>query len=198
MNLGDARAILCRNEQALDLSQDHKASRKDEQQRIMDQGGYIVFGRVLGRLAITRAFGDFDCKQIDVNSSSGSEGLQGSGNVDLSSSGENNKQGKLANVKNFVLSEPEIRVTTINPETDDFFLLASDGLFDRFTSQECVDLARSKIAEMPMMEQDVGQVARNVVLEATAARVNSDNTTVIIVSLNAGICQDEEDQIDFI
>ena len=77
--------------------------------------------------------------------------MQGSGNVDLSSSGETAKV-KHQNVKNFVLCEPEIRVTSINPETDDFFLLASDGLFDRFTSQECVNLARTKLAAMPMME----------------------------------------------
>jgi len=25
-----------------------------------------VFGRVLGRLAVTRAFGDFECKQIKI------------------------------------------------------------------------------------------------------------------------------------
>mmetsp|Transcript_53828 Transcript_53828/g.73755 ORF Transcript_53828/g.73755 Transcript_53828/m.73755 type:complete len:93 (+) Transcript_53828:517-795(+) len=61
-NLGDARAVLSRNGKALDLSVDYKASRKDEQARIKSQGGYIVFGRVLGRLAVTRAFGDFDCK----------------------------------------------------------------------------------------------------------------------------------------
>ena len=76
-NVGDARAILCRNGKALDLSVDHKAvflfypltyfqSRGDEQERIKSQGGYIVFGRVLGRLAVTRAFGDFDCKNIEV------------------------------------------------------------------------------------------------------------------------------------
>lgn len=62
VNLGDARAVLSRNGKALDLSVDYKASRKDEQERIKKQGGYIVFGRVLGRLAVTRAFGDFDCK----------------------------------------------------------------------------------------------------------------------------------------
>ena len=94
---------------------------------------------------------------------------------------------KSENIKSFVLCEPEIRVTTINPETDDFFLLASDGLFDRFTSQECVNLARNKLCSMPVMEQDTNEVARSVVLEATSARVNSDNTTVIIVSLNAGV-----------
>lgn len=66
INLGDARAVLCRDQKAYDLSVDYKASRKDEQERIKSQGGYIVFGRVLGRLAVTRAFGDFECKQIRI------------------------------------------------------------------------------------------------------------------------------------
>jgi protein phosphatase 1G len=64
INLGDARSVLSRNGKAFDMSVDYKASRKDEQERIKSQGGYIVFGRVLGRLAVTRAFGDFECKQI--------------------------------------------------------------------------------------------------------------------------------------
>ena len=37
------------------------------------------------------------------------------------------------------------------------------------------------------MEQDPKEVARHLVLEAVKARVNSDNTTAIIVSLNSGI-----------
>ena len=36
--------------------------------------------------------------------------------------------------KNFVISEPEIRITHLDRNTDDFLLLASDGLFDRFSS----------------------------------------------------------------
>jgi serine/threonine protein phosphatase PrpC len=86
-NVGDARAVLCRNGKALDLSLDHKASRHDEQERIKKQGGYIVFGRVLGRLAVTRAFGDFDCKNIEVQ-------------ID-----EHEKE-----LKNFVLIQPEVRI----------------------------------------------------------------------------------------
>lgn len=65
-NVGDARAIMCRDGQAIDLSVDHKAKRPDEQERIKSQGGYIVYGRVLGRLAISRAFGDYDCKNIEM------------------------------------------------------------------------------------------------------------------------------------
>jgi hypothetical protein len=44
-----------------------------------------VFGRVLGRLAVTRAFGDFDCKNIEV---------------------PNENQEK--EIKNFILIEPEV------------------------------------------------------------------------------------------
>lgn len=64
--MGDARAVISRSGQAIDLSVDHKAKRPDEQHRIKSQGGYIVYGRVLGRLAISRAFGDFDCKKIET------------------------------------------------------------------------------------------------------------------------------------
>lgn len=66
-NVGDARGILCRNGKPIDLSVDHKAKRPDELDRIKSQGGYIVYGRVLGRLAISRAFGDFDCKNIEMD-----------------------------------------------------------------------------------------------------------------------------------
>jgi serine/threonine protein phosphatase PrpC len=70
-----------------------------------------VFGRVLGRLAITRAFGDFECKNLEIKLDSGEEAI-----------------------KSFVICEPEIRELTIDPLTDDFLLLASDGLFDKFSS----------------------------------------------------------------
>lgn len=45
-----------------------------------------MFGRVLGRLAVTRAFGDFDCKNIEVP----------------------NEEKNEKEIKNFVLVEPEV------------------------------------------------------------------------------------------
>ena len=85
---------------------------------------------MLGRLAVTRAFGDFECKQIMVKNEATGE----------------------KEMRNFVLCEPEIRVTTLNKLTDDFIVLASDGLFDRFSSQECIELARKKFIENDIME----------------------------------------------
>jgi len=130
---------MCRDGRALDLSVDHKAKRKDEQERIKSQGGYIVYGRVLGRLAISRAFGDFDCKNIEMPP----KNLDGTEKTDTDE--------KV--IRSFILSEPEIRVIDLNPNTDDFFLLASDGLFDRFSSDECVQIVRQKLSELEIMEQ---------------------------------------------
>ena len=62
INLGDSRAILCRNGKAINLSVDHKANNESEKKRVTNAGGYIFGGRLLGKLAITRAFGDFEMK----------------------------------------------------------------------------------------------------------------------------------------
>eukprot|EP00913_Durusdinium_trenchii_P008546 g8025.t1 len=61
-NVGDSRALLCRNGRALQLSLDHKPSRADESKRIEQAGGFVSFHRVLGRLAVSRAFGDEEYK----------------------------------------------------------------------------------------------------------------------------------------
>merc|ERR1711972_380667 len=61
-NLGDSRALLCREGKAIALSLDHKPDREDESQRIRDAGGFVFFHRVMGRLAVSRAFGNEDYK----------------------------------------------------------------------------------------------------------------------------------------
>lgn len=87
----------------------------------------------MGRLAVTRAFGDFECKQLKITDEATGQ----------------------TNIRDFVLSEPEIRITTLNPDSDDFMLLASDGLFDRFSSSECVDFARKAFTQQGgLTEQD--------------------------------------------
>lgn len=60
-NTGDSRTVLCRGENALALSDDHKPDRPDERKRIEDLGGRVVFWgtwRVESQLALSRALGD--------------------------------------------------------------------------------------------------------------------------------------------
>ena len=124
VNLGDCRTILCRNGRAVNLSVDHKANLKPEVDRIKKMGGYVSLGRIFGRLMITRAFGDFELK--------------------MKQDMENN-----FHIVNFVSIEPDIRYMRLNYETDRFLLMASDGIFDRITSQEAIDFINKELDESP-------------------------------------------------
>ncbi|RUP06343.1 phosphatase 2C-like domain-containing protein [Jimgerdemannia flammicorona] len=65
-NVGDARAVLCRNGQAVRLTYDHKGSDAQEAKRIMDLGGFVMNNRVNGVLAVTRSLGDSTMKEFVV------------------------------------------------------------------------------------------------------------------------------------
>ncbi len=62
-NVGDSRTMICRNFEPMLLSQDHKPTREDESKRIRDAGGFVINNRVMGELAVSRAFGDVDFKK---------------------------------------------------------------------------------------------------------------------------------------
>jgi serine/threonine protein phosphatase PrpC len=111
-NVGDSRAVLCRNSTAYDLTRDHKPNDPIEQERIEALGGKVIwcgdvdrFGepieetgvyRVNGNLALARAIGDR------------SERTNG------------------------VTAESEITTASVDEELDQFILVATDGLWDVF------------------------------------------------------------------
>lgn len=63
-NIGDSRSILCRGENTIALSEDHKPMNKEEKKRIDASGCYIKNGRINGGVNLSRAFGDFEYKSI--------------------------------------------------------------------------------------------------------------------------------------
>jgi protein phosphatase PTC1 len=65
-NAGDGRAVLCRNGQAIRLTEDHKATSEVEAKRITDAGGFIINGRVNGQIVITRSLGDHLMKDFII------------------------------------------------------------------------------------------------------------------------------------
>jgi len=153
-NCGDSRALLCRDGKAVQLSLDHKPDRDDEAARIESAGGFVSFRRVLGRLAVSRAFGDEEYKYTSPERSNG---------------------------KPLVIADPEIRVEQLTPQ-DEFLFMACDGLFDVFSSQEAVEFMHSRLASMPSNEQDPQRAVQDIVHEAIHERRSRDNVTALLVT----------------
>ena len=90
-------------------------------------------------------------------------------------------------IKSFVINEPEIRELALDPMTDDFILLASDGLYDKFSSQEAVDCIRSSLESMSLMEQDPQVAVNFLIKKALQKGMIQDNITAVIATFNRGI-----------
>ena len=156
INLGDCRAVICRNGKAINMSVDQKATLESEVTRILNLGGTVCDERVFGRLMITRAFGDFELKlrqDMEMN----------------------------FHVVNFVSNEPDIRYLKINFETDRFLVIASDGVFEQYSSQEVCNFVNNELARMPVEAQDARLIAKRLCNHAIRVRQIKDNVTCIVV-----------------
>lgn len=163
-NVGDSRTMMCRNFCPVALSRDHKPSREDEAQRVRDAGGFVINSRVMGELAVSRAFGDNEFKKGIQNMI----GDEADGDEELP-----NADAPL------IIAEPEIQVTSFTRD-DQFMLLACDGLFDVFSEQDVVDFVRSNMAE----HGDAQECCKNLTFEAIRNRNSRDNVSVILIILN--------------
>jgi serine/threonine protein phosphatase PrpC len=64
-NVGDCRAVLCRGRKSVALSRDHLPNLSDEKRRILaTKTGFLRDDLVGGVLQMTRAFGDYELKDI--------------------------------------------------------------------------------------------------------------------------------------
>jgi len=63
-NCGDSRAVLCRQGVPVFATQDHKPILPEEKERIHNAGGSVMIKRVNGTLAVSRALGDYDFKNV--------------------------------------------------------------------------------------------------------------------------------------
>lgn len=109
-NCGDSRGLLCKSGKVVFSTQDHKPYNPSERQRIEKAGGTVMMQRVNGSLAVSRALGDFDYKR----------------STDLKAT------------EQLVSPEPEITVQDREPSSDEFLLLACDGIFDVMSNEEVV------------------------------------------------------------
>ena len=160
-NIGDSRAILCRNGMAIPLSRDHKPNDPIEFHRIHRVGGTVVWDgdvdrmrepvpgmgcyRVNGNLALSRVIGDRSERPV-------------------------------------VNSDPDITLITLVSPEDEFIVVATDGLWDVMSSSDTVAFIRALLGNMDQDVIDRDSIASYVVEEALR-RGSYDNITVIIVWL---------------
>lgn len=100
------------------MSIDHKPEDEIELNRIIKAGGKVSSdGRVNGGLNLSRAIGDLGYKQ--------------------------NKE--LGPKEQMITALPDVKVLTIDPATDEFIVLACDGIWNSMSSQEVVDFVRCRL-----------------------------------------------------
>lgn len=136
-NVGDSRAVLCRDGDAIQLSVDHEP--KTEKNIIEHKGGFVTtlpgdVPRVDGQLAVSRAFGD-------------------------------------KNLKVHLSVDPDIHDMKVD-KTDEFLILASDGLWKVMENQEAVNIIRKT--------KDPETAAKKLT-EAALQRKSKDDISCIVV-----------------
>ena len=115
-NCGDSRAVLSRAGSCLFSTCDHKPINPAEKERIQRAGGSVMIQRVNGSLAVSRALGDFEYKNV-----------QGMGPCEQ-----------------LVSPEPEISIEK-RDYSDEFLVLACDGIWDVMSNEELCEFIRSRM-----------------------------------------------------
>ncbi|KAI1287634.1 putative protein phosphatase [Halotydeus destructor] len=159
-NAGDSRCVVSRSGEAIDMSIDHKPEDDIEQDRITRAGGQVTAdGRVNGGLNLSRAIGDHAYK---INS-------------------------KLPLREQMITALPDIKKLTISP-SDEFMVLACDGIWNSLTSQQVVDYVRPKVRDNKPLSAICDDLFRACLAPNTHGDgTGCDNMTCIIVTFGHDI-----------
>lgn len=129
-NCGDSRAVMCRKSEVAFSTQDHKPINPEEKTRIQNAGGSVMIQRVNGSLAVSRALGDFEYKNV---------------------------QGK-GPCEQLVSPEPEIFEMERTVTEDEFVILACDGIWDVMSNEELCAFVRNRMMLTDDLKQICNQV----------------------------------------
>ena len=121
--------------------------------------------------------------------------IQECGGIILHYHGEDRVMGLLGMTRAFgdkyfrpmgVVSDPDV-LTVVRSESDEFLLLASDGLFEAFSTDDAIDVAKralSRAEARGLNTRGRCRVAANVLNRMARERGAHDNITVIVILLN--------------
>ncbi|KAF0303118.1 Protein phosphatase 1B [Amphibalanus amphitrite] len=128
-NCGDSRALMCRRGEIALSTTDHKPINPGEKERIEKAGGNVMIQRVNGSLAVSRALGDYDYKNVS---------------------------GK-GQCEQLVSPEPEVYVEKRQAD-DEFLVLACDGVWDVFDNTDLCQFVRSRLRVTDKLDEVVNQI----------------------------------------
>lgn len=128
-NCGDSRAVLCNNKRPTFSTQDHKPVLPSEKERIQRAGGSVMIQRINGSLAVSRALGDYEFKNVE---------------------------GK-GPCEQLVSPEPEVFVIDRH-EDDEFLVLACDGVWDVMSNEDICSFIGSRLLLTDDLESITSQV----------------------------------------
>lgn len=129
-NCGDSRAVLCRSGKPFMTTLDHRPRLSSERKRIIRAGARLKNGRINGRLAVSRALGDYDYKNIE--------------GVDIH--------------EQPVTPVPDVTVVARDDAFDEFLVLACDGIWNVMTDESLCKYVRSRLLLTDDLEAVVSQV----------------------------------------
>lgn len=142
-NAGDSRCVVCRDGKVVEMSFDHKPEDDIELNRIRKAGGRVTLdGRVNGGLNLSRAIGDHGYKN----------------NKDLSAE------------EQMISALPDLKRLALEP-SDEFMVLACDGIWNYMTNEEVVGFVKTRI--------DAGKLSLAEICEEVSC--NSDSFVLILI-----------------
>jgi protein phosphatase 1A len=171
-NVGDSKAVLCRQSKPVDLSDDHRpvslsASGRNEIKRVNDSGAWISQSRVCGILAVSRAFGDYEFKGGRFELLNELRSIE-------------DKQALKVNMQNPpVISLPHVSTLERSLE-DEFIIIATDGLWDTMNSAQAVTFVRSELKKNA--SHTMQTIADSLVERALRCRTQ-DNVACVVIDL---------------
>lgn len=151
-NCGDSRGIMSRSGRVELSTFDHKPTNPIEKERIQNAGGSVMIQRVNGSLAVSRALGDFEYKNVPDRGP----------------------------CEQLVSPEPEVFIGERNRETDEFLILACDGIWDVMTNEELCDFVRDR-----MQITDDLEAICNCVVDTCLSKGSRDNMSIVIAAFEA-------------
>lgn len=161
VNLGDSRTILCREKKIYFETEDHEPCIYGERMRIEAAGGFVSKSRVNGKMKVSRALGNFPMKS-------------------------NDRKRKLCQL---ISPEADVEIIDRNP-ADDFIAIATDGVFQSFSSEDLVQYLVSRIPYKKQLNELAGDV-----LDYSCHSKTKDNLTLIVIHFDDSVIKQQEDKI---